>query len=391
MPDFAVLHLCSWYPTPFRPEHGIFHQSHIRSASIYSKQVMVYVAFNDTVKDKKKHNYSDNNFHEYITILPKRKGFFLKSINFFIWLKAYKDLIAEVKKNHPDIRMVHLHVVFPVGIIYLIFNEIKKLPLIISEHWSGYYPEDGNYKGWFRIWITRQLFRKCKKVLVCSDKLGNRLMELKLAKKYTFMENVLPDYFIKDRIHSKKNNLLFHFLHVSSLTDREKNISGMLNVFLKLKWKNRFDFMLTIIGGSDEVVEHYRNWVSSHGLENNIVFTGSILNHALPSYYEKADAFVLFSHFESQPVVVLEAWSMGVPVLCTPVGQLPEWMKPEFGACAQSGKEEDLLNLLINAPDIIKNSDANEMRRFIKENFSAAVVGKKLNKIYNELLTELSA
>lgn len=349
------------------------------------------MAFHDTVKDIKNYRYSCNNFHEYITILPKRKRFFFKFIRFFIWLQAYKNLIAEVKKKHPEIQLVHLHVVFPSGLVYLLVNELKKLPLIISEQWSGYFPEDGNYKGIVRTWITKILFRKTLKVLAGSDKLGNRLMELGLTKSYVFMENVLPAYFFQPHQKVKKNNHRINFLHVSSLTDREKNITGMLNAFLKLKQDHAFDFTLTIIGGSEEDVCRFKEWVKVHGLEENIHFTGKVLNHELPAYYEKADAFVLFSHFESQPVVVLEAWARGLPVLCTPVGQLPKWIRPEFGACAKSGKEQDLLDVLLKAPEIIKNADASEMKRFLKENFSEEVVGKKLHEIHRSIVCKISA
>lgn len=391
MSDFAVLHLCSWYPTPYRPEHGIFHQSHIRSASLFSKQIVVYVAFNDHINQIQYFNHSEKNFYEYVAVLPKKKGFYYKIKKIFIWTDAYQKLITRAINAHPEIRLVHLHVVFPAGLVYLLVNELKKLPLIVSEHWSGYYPEDGNYKGIFRIWITKKIFYNCRKALVVSDKLGKRLMELGLANNYIFMENVLPEYFFQNRNKPEKKDSVIHFLHISSLNEREKNISGMLNVFLKLKQTGTYNFTLTVVGGNKEEVNFYRDWTIRHGLNEYIEFKGRILNHELPEVYQNADALVLFSHFESQPVVVLEAWAMGVPVLCTPVGQLPKWMKPEFGACAKSGKEEDLLELLLKAPHIIKHTDANEMKRFLKENFSEEAVGNKLNEIYKDVISEFSS
>lgn len=391
MSDFAVLHLCSWYPTPYRPEHGIFHQSHIRSASLLSRQVVVYVAFNERIGQTQKIINHEKNLHEYITILPKRSGYYFKIIKFFLWVNAYKKLLSDVKKKYPDIRLVHLHVVLPVGIIFLLFGKVRKCPLIISEQWSGYFAEDGNYKGFLKKTITKLVFQKSRKVLTGSDKLGKRLIELGLTKNYIFMENALPEYFFQRPSVVFKKNSIIHFLHVSSLTEREKNISGMLNAFLKLKNFGAYDFKLTVVGGDSEVVQKYRNWVNANGLQEHVIFVGKVLNHELPAYYEKADVLVLFSYFESQPVVVLEAWAMGVPVLCTPVGQLPKWMKPEFGACAKSGKEEDLLELLLKAPHIIKHSDANEMKRFLKENFSEEVVGNKLNEIYKDVISEFSS
>jgi glycosyltransferase involved in cell wall biosynthesis len=57
---------------------------------------------------------------------------------------------------------------------------------------------------------------------------------------------------------------------------------------------------------------------------DRVVFTGSLARDEVVGWYEKADAFVLNSSFESFSFQVAEALQAGVPIITTHVGSLPE-------------------------------------------------------------------
>jgi glycosyltransferase involved in cell wall biosynthesis len=72
---------------------------------------------------------------------------------------------------------------------------------------------------------------------------------------------------------------------------------------------------------------HYkklREEIRRYGLENLIQFTGLVSEDKLLRYWLDADIFVLFSASEAGPFTVLEAMAMGVPVVATRVGIVPE-------------------------------------------------------------------
>ncbi|HYJ86882.1 MAG TPA: glycosyltransferase family 4 protein [Pyrinomonadaceae bacterium] len=69
---------------------------------------------------------------------------------------------------------------------------------------------------------------------------------------------------------------------------------------------------------------------TSLGLRNRVMFTGEVSN--VQPYYGAADVFVLPSHSEGSPYVLLEAMSAKVPIVATVVGGVPEMVKDEESA-----------------------------------------------------------
>jgi glycosyltransferase involved in cell wall biosynthesis len=74
-------------------------------------------------------------------------------------------------------------------------------------------------------------------------------------------------------------------------------------------------------GGHREELEQL---VRELEIADSVQFAGPLFGDAREAAYQNADAFVLPSLSEGQPLVVLEAWSRALPVLMTPECNLPE-------------------------------------------------------------------
>jgi len=64
--------------------------------------------------------------------------------------------------------------------------------------------------------------------------------------------------------------------------------------------------------------------VNSKGLQNRILFKGSLPHEALPEVYLSSDLFILPSEYESFPMVLAEALMHGIPVIAAEAGGIPE-------------------------------------------------------------------
>jgi len=82
---------------------------------------------------------------------------------------------------------------------------------------------------------------------------------------------------------------------------------------------------LTIAGqGSEE--QKLRHLVSQLGL-SGVEFIGRVEPAALPAIYDAAHVFVNSSVVDNQPVSILEAFASGLPVISTPIGDIPAMLR----------------------------------------------------------------
>ncbi len=90
-----------------------------------------------------------------------------------------------------------------------------------------------------------------------------------------------------------------------------------------------------------------------------IRFLGNIVHDAMPRIIACADAVVLPSAFEGLPTIAVESLACGVPVIATPVGDLPLLIKPGKTGWLFDGKPETLKEIL--------NAEIQHVRDFSEE------------------------
>ena len=98
-----------------------------------------------------------------------------------------------------------------------------------------------------------------------------------------------------------------------------------------------------------------RSLVSDLGLKERVRFVGPQFGDDKKMAFEIADAFVLPSLSEGLPMVVLEAWSYGLPVLMTPHCNLPVGF--EVGAALLIGTSQESISFAIGALSALSDSD----------------------------------
>lgn len=112
----------------------------------------------------------------------------------------------------------------------------------------------------------------------------------------------------------------FHILFLGNLTPR-KGVADLLTALADPVLAG-CDFEAVFAGGGDSAP--YRRQAASLGLAPRVSFTGWVDRARASSLTRAADVLVLPSYHEGLPLVVLEALEAGTPVVCTPVGSIPE-------------------------------------------------------------------
>ena len=101
------------------------------------------------------------------------------------------------------------------------------------------------------------------------------------------------------------------------------------------------------------------------------------------------DVFMLSSHHEGLPVALMEAMTLGLPIVSTAVGGIPEMVTDgQEGRLVADGSERELTQALI---EMIEDADlraryGERSRTTALERFSAAAATAEVEAIYREVL-----
>jgi len=385
-----VLYLARWYPNRYDPMPGLFIQRHAEAASKFCRVGVVYTH----VVDEEKIKGFDLDL-AMIEGVPTAKVYYSNSkINIPIIspiIKAYRFFRANsigIKKINEELEgfdLIHVHILTRLGMIAYWYKLFKGKPYVISEHWSRYLALTGDFKGFFRKWATRIVVKNASVVTTVTQNLANAMQSHGLKNdNYRVLANVVTDDFLKFPVKKKQNRGTATFVHVSCFEDKSKNISGLLRVIKSLSDK-RFDFKFKLVGeGMD--FESLKEYAREIGLGTRAIeFTGLLEGKELVNEMDSADLMVVFSNYENFPVVINESFVLGIPVISTKVGGIPEYVNDSNGRLIKAGDEEALEGLLNDYLDRKLKFNTREIQVTSREAFSSEKIGQELCSIYQSL------
>ncbi len=147
---------------------------------------------------------------------------------------------------------------------------------------------------------------------------AEKLRKAGFARPIEIIANVFPQIPPRKAHGSKCYDIIF----VSHYTSDAKDFPWLLRILVKLK-ESRPDFKIALAGQghSDKLGAQVR----SLGLSKNVVFTGELHDLELEKCYLNSRLMLLTSKVEGLPMVIIEAMSLGIPMVVTNVGDI-EWL-----------------------------------------------------------------
>ncbi len=385
-----ILFVASWYPTKNAPALGNFIQQHAHAAAIDHTVSVVYATTDKLLEEGKisiEENHTED-LSEYLVYYGKVNS----SVPVISKLKkrdAYRNAVkagveaAMQKKGKANV--LHLHVIWPAAVAVLPMLDELKIPLIISEHWSGYLPEDGNYKGVVLKNISKRIAEKAEHITAVSQKMIDAMKGHGLGKSFS----ILPNAVDTKHFHYKKktaNTDGIKLLHVSMLVDREKNVSGLIRVLKELEV--RPEVSLDIIGEGPERSALEEAARQSGVLNKSVFFRGFYKAEDIANAMQNADALIMFSNFEGMPVTIIEAQCCGLPVIATNVGYIPHMVNSSQGILVDPINESGLKNAVL---EFLKKQDSFDRAKIGADatgKYSLIAVAYELKNLYASILNK---
>ncbi len=150
-----------------------------------------------------------------------------------------------------------------------------------------------------------------------------------------------------------------------------KQIDLLIQAVSRLK-----DVGLVVVGDGPER-ERLEKLAQELGVAERVYFTGMTSKEAMLSFLCACDLFVLNSTHEGFPYVLLEAMSLGLPVVATAVGGIPEIVQDGKNgfliAPNANGELPKKLAMLLSCPSVRKRLAAGAKRTVEQFRFSAVV------------------
>jgi glycosyltransferase involved in cell wall biosynthesis len=151
------------------------------------------------------------------------------------------------------------------------------------------------------------------------------------------------------------------------------------------------DWVLAIAGWDEAGHERELKTLSQQsGVQDSILFLGPRFGREKATLYRSCDAFVLPSFSEGLPMVVLEAWAYGKPVLMTPECNLPEGFAAGAALKLQQGADGAGLALGLRELFQATDSDLQVMgergHALVLERFSWPKIAQQMKSVHDWVL-----
>lgn len=114
-----------------------------------------------------------------------------------------------------------------------------------------------------------------------------------------------------------------YLLFVSTIEPR-KNINAIISAFNFLKKRHKIEHQLVLIGRKGWNYEPIFTAIENSPYKNEIHHLDYLSNELVALFYSKADVFLYPSHYEGFGLPVLEAMTLGTPVIASNTSSIPE-------------------------------------------------------------------
>lgn len=297
-------------------------------------------------------------------------------------LFQYSKIAKYCKENH--IQIIHAHLPWA-GIVARIVGKVTNIPVLYTEH--------NNFDKYH--FVTRLLsklsYKFQSKVLAVSQDAKEALERRSLFHDIVYVPNgVNTSYFSKDSNYTKLED-------VEAFVGTDKVIGTVavfrkqkrLDVFVEVAYlsqRKQLPLKFLMVGDGTEM-PLMKSLVKQYELRN-VLLAG--IQESPIEYMNYMDVFMITSDFEGLPVALLEAMSMGIVPICTPVGGIPNVVKDNVNGVLLNN--QDPADILVQLEEKVLNEISNfeglkkAARTTVIGNYSIERMVNQLETIYNEVL-----
>lgn len=346
-----VLFLSAWYPTKRDAMAGLFVQKHAQAVAQQGADVRV--------------------------IYSEARGVH--------WWRDMRRQWRSLRREWGMPDLVQMNVLDKNGIFAQWLYHRYHIPYVIIEHWSGYLPANFSFRGGWHGRIMRHIAKQAACILPVSQMLEDAMKQCGIQNTHwQRIHNVVDDFFYDTKKDQPKAiGQKIRLLHVSCFDEKAKNIQGMLRAVRQLA-TYRQDFELIIVGTGIDYQQDKNYAHELHFPDGILHFTGEQTPQQVAQWMQDSDCFLFFSRYENAPVVLSECLAVGLPIISSNAGGIPEMVNNECGILVPSENEDALMQAMMHMMDHLADYPASTIRPY-GQKYTYDNVGTQLYQLYASL------
>jgi len=310
--------------------------------------------------------------------------------NSYRYLKAWFRLVSTLLL-HRSIKILHIHTAsrgsFLRKSVLALTGKLFGRKVILHIHGGGFH----NFYARSRLLrpYIRFVLNRVDVVICLSEKWRQYYTAEFRIKRLEIVNNVIENppsasgvpagpQPLHDRV-----NLLF-----LGLISDGKGIFDLLDVVAESRSLTHNRICVTIAGNGE--TDRLQQLIAERHPDGEVRFEGWVSGPGKVALLNSCDIYVLPSYNEGLPISILEAISYGKPVIATPVGGVPEVVRPGFnGWLFEPGDKKALQSILAevannNNQDLLKQYGMNSLS--LAKEYTPESVFSSLDRLYRELI-----
>lgn len=278
------------------------------------------------------------------------------------FIKAVFQLSKIVKNHH--IQLIHAHMFHALLMCILVKLLNKDVRLVFTSH---------SFAGFGKL---RSILIRSTRRLRAADIVFSKQQHLNLNSERTLVigNGVQTE---NTKINFSENREIKKFIIVGRLSAL-KDHQSLIKSFAKLSDQST---ELWIVGDGD-LRSMLENLVQEYNLVSRVKFWG--LQQDVRHFLRQSDCFIISSKWEGLPMALLEAAMVGLPVISTPVGAVPELLENNRGYIATHENLSTVMEHVLNHPEEAHTKALN-LQQWVKSHYSAQSMVNKHEILYKEL------
>lgn len=381
MKKLNILVIPSWHPNKKDPLWGNYFIKQSEALNEYANVSMLYInriglkEASELINEKKTDGFNNSkySFDFYKKSILNLKGLSL-DLSYKKYVSAGYKAYKKMKKELGNFDIVLVESILPAGLIAREIFKKDNIPYIVHAH-SKEVMTNKIYKKYIDL-----VMKDAKSYMGVSKEIVDIVKE---KRKDCFL---VPNFIdcSKFDIKRKINKDKFILTSISNFY-KVKKIDVLLKALDIVINKGFKNIHLNIIG-TGEYKYYYESICNSLNLNEYVSFIGYVDNKDIPTYLSRTNALCVSSSFETFCIPIIEAFSMGVPVITTDCGGPSHLVDKTRGVVVPIDDIEKYADGIIKMINNYDKYNSDKIKKYAFSNYDKSVICKKIIDICNEAI-----